>query len=203
MAVGQQVLQGSALPADKRACCGRSDVRIAPRLHRLDYPRSSCPSAPRCTRVRVAAAAVEQQVSHAMLISVLARNQYRMLFKRQPPKCCMQPMSGTSAVLHRMLGYGAGDPRPRYGPSTRNPTMRTCSRGSGLRTSMGEASPSCTRMHQSIGISAVTYGWPFVYTRSNGVIDREELRALLESTDSGHQYSITVSAACPLRCSGP
>jgi hypothetical protein len=38
--------------------------------------------------------------------------------------------------------------------------------------------------------------------RSNGVIDREELRALLESTDSGYQYSITVSAACPLRYTG-
>ena len=29
----------------------------------------------------------------------------------------------------------------------------------------------------------------------NGVIDREELRALLESTDSGAQYSITVSSS--------
>jgi hypothetical protein len=30
---------------------------------------------------------------------------------------------------------------------------------------------------------------------SNGVIDREELRALLESTDSGSQYALTVSTS--------
>ena len=31
----------------------------------------------------------------------------------------------------------------------------------------------------------------------NGVIDREELRALLESTDSGSQYALTVNHLLP------
>lgn len=36
--------------------------------------------------------------------------------------------------------------------------------------------------------------WVVLDCGRNGVIDREELRALLESTDSGTQYSITVDS---------
>ena len=55
---------------------------------------------------------------------------------------------------------------------------------------MERTSISRRQLHAETGRLTSLVAWD-----RNGVIDREELRALLESTDSGAQYSITVSSS--------
>lgn len=134
MAITQQILQLSTLTAEKRACCGRSDVRTAHRLHGPEVliPRLPSTSAQRCTRVRLAAAAVEQQVRQD--VALFLHVQCYSLKASNTCRACM-------LLLYRWRMCRAGDPRPRCGQSTQSPTMMTSSRGSGPQTLTGE--PAC------------------------------------------------------------
>ena len=106
MASSQPILQTSVFTPDKRACCGRSDVHMSHRLHRPEITRSPRNKAQRCLNLRLASAAVEEQV----------RQDMSMMLSVQPPPAveCYQLNQSIHHVSDRVC-YCTGCPCAELG----------------------------------------------------------------------------------------